>query len=370
MSTRPRARDLGIPLGTMAPGPYNAITDVDGVQVGHVTLIRGEGKLVPGQGPVRTGVTAIIPHPGNLFQDKVAAAVHVINGFGKCVGLDQIRELGTLETPILLTNTLNVGLVADAVIEHALSLNPDIGVTTSGVNPVVGECNDGYLNDIRGRHVKREHVLRAIELARPGPVPEGAVGAGTGMSAFAFKGGIGTASRRLSPEGGDFTVGVLVLANFGRREELIVAGVPVGRELSDLQPRGKQNEGSIIVIVATNAPLSSRQLTRLAKRAGPGLARVGSMGAPGSGDFVIAFSTTNRRPHYPERITARVEHLVDEGKPMAQLFQACVEATEEAIINALLRAETMVGRDGHTRLALPINRLMAVMEKYGRGASS
>lgn len=366
LQDRPRLREIGVVLGTLSPGPLNAITDVAGVRVGHTTLIEGDGPLRPGHGPVRTGVTAILSHAGNLFQDKVAGAVHTINGYGKVVGFEQVRELGTIETPILLTNTLNVGLVADAVIAYMLRDNPDIGVTTGGVNPVVGECNDGYLNDIRGRHVRAEHVWAAIEGARDGAVEEGNAGAGTGTSAFEFKGGIGTASRRIPQEKGGFTVGALVQTNFGRREDLTIAGIPVGRELADLRPRRHADRGSIMMVLATDAPCSSRQLHRLAVRAGFGLARTGSLASHGSGDFVIAFSTTNRRPQYAETVTARRERLEDEAGVMPVLFQAVIESVEEAIINALLRAETMTGRDDNTRLALPIDRLKEILKRYGR----
>lgn len=363
---RPRFRDIGVIPGTLPPGSLNAITDVGGVRVGHTTLIEGEGPLRPGHGPIRTGVTAILPHAGNLFQDKVAGAVHTINGFGKVVGFKQVRELGTIETPIVLTNTLNVGLVADAVIAYMLRDNPDIGVTTGGVNPVVGECNDGYLNDIRGRHVRAEHVWSAVESARDGLVEEGNVGAGTGTQAFEFKGGIGAASRQIPDAKGGFTVGALVQTNFGRREALMVAGVPVGRELADVEPRQREERGSIMMVLATDAPCSPRQLHRLAVRAGFGLARTGSLASPGSGDFVIAFSTTNRRPQYPESVTAQRERLEDEAGVMPVLFQAVIESVEEAIINALLRAETMTGRDGNVWPAIPLDRFQKILRRYGR----
>lgn len=366
MSERPRAREIGLILGTMPPGAFNAITDVEGVRVGHTTLVRGEGPLRPGEGPVRTGVTAILPHSGNLFRDKVAGAVHTINGFGKVAGFEQVRELGTIETPIVLTNTLNVGLAADALVAYMLRDNPDIGVSTGGVNPLVGECNDGYLNDIRGRHVRAEHVWTAIEADREGPVEEGNVGAGTGTQTFEFKGGIGTASRRIPADRGGFTVGALVQTNFGDREELTVAGVPVGRELVDVKPRIRPPGGSIMMVLATDAPCSSRQLHRLAVRAGFGLARTGSLAAHNSGDFVVAFSTTNRRPHYTEAVVAGRPRLENEAGVITALFQAVVESIEEAIINALLRAETMTGRDENSLVALPIDRLQETMRRYGR----
>ncbi|HBY95815.1 MAG TPA: aminopeptidase, partial [Chloroflexi bacterium] len=305
-------------------------------------------------------------HSGNLFRDKVAGAVHTINGFGKATGFEQIRELGTIETPVLLTNTLNVGLAADALVAFMLRDNPDIGVTTGGVNPVVGECHDGYLSDLRGRHVRAEHVWAALEGAREGPVEEGNVGAGTGTQAFEFKGGIGTASRRTLLNKGGFTVGALVQTNFGRREELTVAGVPAGRELVDVGRIKKREDGSIMMVVATDAPCSARQLHRLAVRAGFGLARTGSVAAYGSGDFVIAFSTTNRRPQYADTVIAERPRLEDEAGVITALFQAVVESVEEAIINALLRAETLTGRDGNTLFAVPIDRLQEILRRYGR----
>ncbi len=361
---RPRARDLGITLGTMPPGRQNAITDVPGVLVGHTTLISGDGPLVPGQGPVRTGVTVILPHGGNLFREKVPAAVHVINGFGKCMGQEQIEELGNLEGPIALTGTMNVGLVTDAVIAYGIRENPDIGITTSTINPVVGECSDSYLNDMQGRHVREEHVLSAIDAATSGPVMEGAVGAGTGMSLFGFKGGIGTASRSVD-EG--WTVGVLVLANFGRKSQLTIDGVPVGRIL-EAQLDEPPERGSIMFVVATDAPLLDRGLRRLARRCAIGLGRTGSISGHGSGDYVIAFSSAEvvRVPHEPAAATMQTEIVLDSGQAIDNLFQATVEATEEAIINALFQATTMVGRDGHVREALPIPRVMEIMRAAGR----
>ena len=363
----PRAREAGVVLGELPPGTHNAITDVAGVRVGHVTLIRGDGPLTPGMGPVRTGVTVILPHDGNLFREKVPAAVFVLNGFGKCMGQEQIDELGVIETPIALTGTMNVGVVTDGLIAHAIRTNPDAGISTSTVNPVVGECSDAYLNDQQGRHVRQEHVLAAIDAARGGPVDEGAVGAGTGMSLFGFKGGIGTASRRLPEDLGGWTVGVLVLGNFGRRTQLTIAGVPVGRELADWNPeRPAPESGSIMVIVATDAPMLDRTLRRLARRAPLGLARTGSIGGHGSGDYVIAFSTGARVPHEPAERLLRFEHVVEHGELIDGLFQATVEATEEAVVNALFRATTVTGRDGHVRHALPIPETRQILRRYGR----
>lgn len=366
--SRPRAREAGVVLGTLPPGPENAITDVAGVRVGHVTLIEGDGPLVPGQGPVRTGVTVILPHEGNVFREKVPAGIFVLNGFGKCLGQEQIDELGVIESPIALTGTMNVGVVADGLVEHAIRTNPDIGITTSTVNPVVGECSDAYLNDMQGRHVRQEHVLEAIAAASSGPVAEGCVGAGTGMSLFGFKGGIGTASRRLPERLGGYTVGALVLGNFGRRDQLTIAGVPVGRELAGWRPDAAPEppeSGSVMVILATDAPMLDRALRRLARRAALGLARTGSIAGHGSGDYIIAFSNAVRIPHEPSERVLTLPHIVEDGALIDGLFQAAVEATEEAVINALFAATTMTGRDGHVRYALPLDETLAILRRAG-----
>lgn len=363
-SSRPRIRDFGIKIGVQELGEHNTITDVQGIRVGSVTLIEGEGPLRPGRGPVRTGVTAILPHEGNTFREKVKAASFVINGFGKSIGLVQIDELGTLETPILLTNTLNVGIVADALIEYMLEMNPEIGVTTGTVNPVVGECNDRFLNDIRGRHVKHQHVREALRTATRGPVEEGAVGAGTGMSAFELKGGIGSSSRITPKQQGGYTVGALVLSNFGLLPDLIIDGVPVGRHLSEQMGSKAGGDGSIIIIIATDAPVTSRQLKRMAKRATHGLARTGSISSHGSGDIVIAFSTAGRVPHYREDVRAPAGQVFEED--LTWLFRATAESTEEAILNSLFRAETVVGRDGNKRIALPLDQTRRIIDEYGK----
>jgi D-aminopeptidase len=362
---RPRARDVGFVVGKLPPGTYNAITDVPGVRVGHSTLILGEGPLRPGKGPVRTGVTVVLPHGDNLFRHKVRAAVHTINGFGKACGFEEVREIGVIEAPIALTNTLNIGLVADALLGYALRHSPEIGIHTSSVNLVVGECNDGYLNDLQGRHVRAEHVWNAIQSASSGQIEEGSIGAGTGTSCFGWKGGIGTASRILPAAVGRFTVGALVQTNFGRPGDLVVCGFPVGRHLrpSD-KSRLPPDEGSIMIVLATDAPLMARQLRRLCVRAGAGLARTGSHYGHGSGDFVIAFSTAHRIEHEPSSLTTTRTVLADEPKAMRWLFPAVVECVEEAILNALCRAETMVGRDGHTRYALPVDEVVALLRKY------
>ncbi len=355
---RTRLRDLGITVGQYAPGPFNAITDVNGVLVGHSTIIRGEGLLIPGKGPIRTGVTAVIPHGGDLWREKVPAAAFVINGNGEVTGLHWVNEAGALEVPILLTNTMNVGRVSDACIAWMIRKYPDLGITDDVVLPVVGECDDSFLNDAQARAVGESEVVQALDSARSGPVPEGAVGAGAGMMAFDFKGGIGTASRVLSKEEGGFTVGALVNANFGARKDLMVDGIPVGRWIPDLQPRG-QNDGSVIIIIGTDAPLDSRQCLRLAKRAVVGLARTGSTVRHSSGDFAIVFSTAYRIPHYPKELFYDVR-LLSDGH-ITPLFEATEEAVEEAVLNAVCMAQTTVGRDGNTAYALPLDRLKRIV---------
>ncbi len=334
---RARARELGLMIGLLPTGVRNSISDVKGVKVGHCTIIKGKGKLVPGKGPVRTGVTAVVPHEGNLYKEKVPAASFVMNGYGKSLGLVQVEEFGEIETPILLTNTLCVWRAADALVKYLLEQNEDIGVTTGSVNPVVMECNDSYLNDLRGRHIGEEHVMRALKSASE-DFEMGSVGAGTGMVAFEFKGGIGTSSRLVELDGEEFTVGCLVLTNFGRREDLTINGVPVGLILKDFGHRKERRAGgSIIMLIATDAPLSYRQLNRLAKRAVLGLARTGGKSYNGSGDIVLAFSTAYRIPHYG-RGRLDVEFL--RNSSMNPLFLAVIEAVEEAIIDSLFTSET------------------------------
>jgi D-aminopeptidase len=355
---RPRARDLSITIGLFHPGPDNAVTDVSGVLVGHSTLRSGQD--------VRTGVTAVLPHGGNLFQEKVPAAIVVGNGFGKLVGSTQVEELGTLETPIVLTNTLSVFTAADAVVDYVLAQPGNEEVRS--VNPVVGETNDGYLNDIRGRHVQGEHVLAAIRAARGGPVDEGSVGAGTGTRCLGFKGGIGTASRRLPQAAGGYTVGVLVQSNFGGL--LTVDGAPVGKELGrydlkDLVESPPADDGSCMIVVATDAPLDARRLKRLARRALLGLGAVGSAMAHGSGDYVIAFST--HEAVRVRRASGRRERdgIVLDDQALSPLFQATREATEEAILNSLLRATSVTGFRGRTVEAVPVDRLVEICRRYG-----
>ncbi|HUP48441.1 MAG TPA: P1 family peptidase [Thermoanaerobaculia bacterium] len=338
---RPRAREIGVVPGILPPGPLNAITDVDGVLVGHTTIIRGEN--------VRTGVTAVLPHGGNLFREKVPGAVFVGNGFGKLMGSTQVDELGEIESPILLTNTLSVGRVADAAIDFMLALPGNENVRS--INIVVGETNDGGLNDIRGRHVTRDDVLAAIRGAKGGAVAEGSVGAGTGTTAFGFKGGIGTASRRLAQNLGGYTVGVLVQSNFGG--VLAIAGAPVGRELGLGPTRGSPvGDGSLMIVVATDAPLDARNLKRMGARAIMGMARTGAAGTNGSGDYAVVFSTARNPPRLLQN---------DEVSP---LFLATIEATEEAIYNSLFKATTVTSAIGKSE-ALPIGEAVRILRKYG-----
>jgi len=340
-TTRPRARDLGIKVGVLPTGPLNAITDVAGVAVGHTTLVHGAD--------VRTGVTAILPHSRNLFREKVAGAVFVGSAFGKLAGSTQVEELGEIESPILLTSTLNVWRVADALVDYMLALPGNENVQS--INPLVGETNDGYLNDIRARHVGRDEVFAAIRNAKTGPVEEGAVGAGTGTVAFGFKGGIGTSSRKLPASFGGYTLGVLVQTNFGGI--LSIAGTPVGQELGryylhDVLDTAK---GSVMVVVATDAPADARNLKRLAARAMLGLGRTGAAGNNGSGDYAIAFSTSHAAPL-----------VTNDG--MSPLFLATIEATEEAVYNSLFRATTATGH-GHTVEALPIDKTLEILRRHG-----
>lgn len=345
MNKTKKIRDYDITIGKMPTGEKNLITDVPGVRVGHVTLDEGD---------LQTGVTAVVPHDGNLFRDKVVAASHVINGFGKSIGLMQVDELGTLETPILLTSTLNVGLVADGLVDYMLEQNPEIGVKTGTVNPVVCECNDAYLHNARGRHVKQHHVKEAIKKATS-IFDEGAVGAGRGMSCYHLKGGIGSASRIVhlgTPEETTYTLGILVLANFGERGDLLIDGYKMGHRIDEtLKSQSQEKDrGSVIVVMATDAPLSDRQLKRILRRATVGLARTGSYLGTGSGDVVVGFTTSNRVQHFEEAtyVSQQVlnENLID------GFFRAAAEATEEAVLNALVCAEPVTGLRGHRRESL------------------
>lgn len=364
-SRRPRIREAGVKVGVLPPGTLNAITDVEGVLVGHTTIVRGES--------IRTGVTAILPHKGNLFQEKVPGAIFVGNGFGKLMGSTQVDELGEIETPILLTSTLSVPRVADALLDYMLALPGNEGVQS--VNPLVAETNDGYLNDIRGRHISRDDVFSAIKQAKSGAVEEGSVGAGTGTVAFGFKGGIGTASRKLPDRLGGFTVGVLVQTNFGG--VLTINGAPVGREFgryylreeldqpNRISPKGDHADGSVIIVIATNAPVDARNLKRMAARAMMGLARTGAAGANGSGDYAIAFTTENRITLPADAVDRRAprQQRFLPNDSMSPLFLGVIEATEEAIYNSLFRATTVTGR-GRTVEALPIDRTLEVLRKH------
>ena len=358
---KPRARDLGIPFDGL-PGPINAITDVKGVEVGHTTLISGEGKLEVGRGPVRTGVTAILPR-GRESSDPVFAGWFSLNGNGEMTGTTWIEESGFLEGPVMITTTSSVGTVRDAVVKYYTRRKEQ---QQPWVLPVVAETYDGFLNDAHGFHVKEEHVVAALESAKGGAVAEGNVGGGTGMTCCEFKGGIGTASRKLTDKEGGYTVGVLVQANFGSRKQLRIAGVPLGEEITEGAFRPKES-GSIIIVVATDAPLLPHQLKRLARRAALGLARTGSVAGNGSGDIFLAFSTANPAAAKKEGLAELTMLPNDRMNP---LFDATVQATEEAIVNALVAAETMVGRDGHKAVALPHDRLKEVLKKYNRLAEA
>ncbi|HEU5140196.1 MAG TPA: P1 family peptidase [Bacillales bacterium] len=334
-----RIRDYGIEIGKLPTGSKNSITDVEGTKVGHTTL---------DDGPVKTGVTAVLPHEESIFREKLTAAVHVMNGFGKTAGTVQIEELGTLETPIVLTNTLSVGTASDALIDYMLERHPEIGDTTGTVNPVVCECNDGYLNDIRGKHVNKKHVNHALENASA-EVVEGSVGAGTGMSCLGFKGGIGTASRIVEIEDSKYTLGVMVLTNFGRREDFLLDGKQINHLLAD-QEKPEPDKGSIIVIAATDAPLTEHQLKRVIKRTSVGIERTGSFIGNGSGEVAVGFSTAVRIPHDPPKAFMAIKRIHENYIDL--LFRAAAESTEEAILNSLVSAETTIGRKGHRRVSL------------------
>jgi D-aminopeptidase len=357
---RPRATDLGIKVGVLPSGPLDAITDIPGVEVGQTTIVRGEN--------IRTGVTAIVPHPGNLYRERVPGAVFVGNGYGKLTGSTQVEEMGDIEAPILLTNTTSVPQVSEALTRYILGLPGNEDVLS--VNPVVGETNDGYLSDIRGMHVSQDDVFAAIQNAKSGPVEEGAVGAGTGTIAFGWKGGIGTASRKLPQKLGGYTVGVLVQTNFGG--VLMIGGAPVGQELGQYylreeveQDRAKDKaDGSCMIVIATDAPMEARNLKRLAARAWLGMARTGSSGTNWSGDYAIAFSTAPQvRIHVPSNsLTRNLEVVTNEA--MSPLFEAVIEATEEAIYNSMFRATTVTG-NGHTIEALPIEKTVEILKQHG-----
>ena len=361
---RQRLRDLGQRLGRFAPGPLCAITDVPGVKVGHTTLISGSGKLEKGKGPVRTGVTAILPN-SDVFTDRVLAGGFVLNGAGEMSGITQVNEWGLLETPILLTNSMSVGKVSDAAVKWLTKKHTKIGMEDDVILPLVGECDDSFLNDAVGRHIRSEHVHKAIDLASTGLPAEGSVGAGTGMMTCDFKAGIGTASRRITLQGRTFTVGVLVLSNFGVMQNLRIDGVPVGAllepEFAAVKKR-ENNYGSIIAVVATDVPLLPSQLQRVSKRAALGIGRVGSHAAHGSGEIILAFSTANRVPRFSSELTTKVETLFDSNT--APLYESTIEATEEAIVNSLCMADDMTGINDNFAPGLPLERVVALLEKH------
>ncbi len=354
-SQHKRIRDFGIEIGVLKTGKNNAITDIDDVSVGHTTLTIGDS--------IRTGVTAIMPHSGNVFQKKVPAAIYIANGFGKLAGYSQVKELGNIETPIILTNTLSVPTASDALISYTLDQKGNEDVRS--VNSVVGETNDGWLNDIRGRHITQEHVLKAIKNAKGGTVEEGNVGAGTGTVCFGYKGGIGTSSRVIPDSFGGYKVGVLVQSNFGGVLE--INGVPIAKELNTVPKQFNYDvDGSCMMVVITNAPLDARNLERLAKRAFMGLAKTGGIASNGSGDYVLALSTAkeNLIPYSSDSLVQQTTFLKNDA--MSPLFLATIEATEEAILNSLFAAEKMTGRESHTAEAIPIEKVIDLMKKYNR----
>jgi D-aminopeptidase len=360
---RCRLRDLGVAVGRLPAGPLNAITDVPGVRVGQCTVSWGGPELPSGSGPARTGVTAIFPHGGDLWHERVVAGAHVANGVGEVIGISAVREWGLIETPVLLSNSQSAGVVYDATIRWIMEREPLAGVEDA-VMPVVGECDDGFLNDLRGMHVKQEHVWAALDGAADGPVAEGCVGAGAGMSCYDFKSGIGTSSRLVRAHGHSWTLGVLALTNFGVRHRLNVDGVPVGREITDLMPL-ENREGSCIVVLATDAPLSARQCERMAARCSLGLAATGSYASDGSGEIMLAFSTAHRVPRASAELLALSSVANDH---MTELFEGAVDATAESVCNALTAATTTVGRAGNTASALPLDRLVDVLRRAGREA--
>lgn len=380
---RPRSADLGLKMGVLPKGKLNSITDVPGVKVGHTTLIEGDGDLQIGKGPIRTGVTAILPHDKNIYENNVIGSAHVINGYGKTIGIPQIKELGRIESPILLTGTLNAWKAADYLIDYLSEQNPGI----RSFNPVVGECNDGFLNDIVGRHLKKSHVINAIDNASESEFSEGVVGAGTGLSGFDWKGGVGTSSRivqtqfdRGTTAQGEFTIGCLTLTNTGEAPDLRFDGIPIGRHIlpptyeEERNPANwlggdplkgtfqrKEPPGSIMIVIATDAPLSGRQLNRLAKRAGLGLGLAGGIATHSSGDFVIAFSNAEYNKNKTGDDKYKISKLSDNN--LSNLFRGVIETTNEAIINSILKAETVVGINGNTRHAIPIEKVIPILEQ-------
>ena len=352
---RRRVRELGIKIGTLEPGPYNAITDVEGVRVGHKTIIKGKGKKA-----VRTGVTVIFPHNGNIYEENLFASYFNLNGWGEMTGVAEIENTGKLKTPIFLTGTYNVGIVYSAAVRYLSEINPKMGDSDEAVSPVVAECFDDFLSDTRSRQISEEDVIMAIKKAKSGPVEEGAVGGGTGMISFGFKGGIGTSSRKIKEK---YTVGVLVMANTGSRSELRIDGVPVGKEIRGFEYEYGKTK-SIILVAATDAPLLPFQLKKIAKRVAMGLAQTGAISHTGSGDIILAFSTANKIPRNKPDLFQSIESVNDFW--ITPLYQATVEATQEAIINALTSARTTVGRDNNTVYGIPLDQVKQIMKKYLR----
>ena len=361
---RVRARELGLPLGRFRPGKWNSITDVEGVLVGHSTIIRGAGPLRRGKGPVRTGVTAILPNEKNIFEQRVVGGGFVLNGAGEVSGLTQLMEWGLVETPIFLTNTLSVGQVSDSAVEWMINNFPGIGDEHDVLIPLVGECDDSWLNDVAGRHVKAENVNEALSTASSGPIAEGSVGGGTGMICCDFKAGIGTSSRKLAPALGGYTIGVLVMSNFGHMRDLRVAGLPVGPLLEPKYSKFKtrsQSYGSIIAVVATDAPVNSHQLGRISKRVALGIGRAGSIAAHGSGEIILAFSTANKVPRTTQKMIYHMKILLDQR--LNPLYEAVIEATEEAILNSLCMARDLEGVNGNFAPALPLAEVKDLVER-------
>lgn len=359
---RPRARDAGVWFGELPTGTKNMLTDVPGVQVGHCTIIKGSGALSTGTGPVRTGVTAILPHGENLFEKPVKGSYFDFNGCGGLQGALQISEFGLIDTPIMLTNTMSMGIVGEALVRYMLRDNPTVGVDNDTIIPIVSECDDSFLNDSKGLHVREDHVYAALDGAGH-DVQEGAVGAGTGMSCHDYKGGIGTSSRIVATDAGRFTLGTLVLSNHGDWNDLMIDGVRVGSMLG-APPKKRKEHGSIVMVVGTDAPVDSRQLQRIARRAIMGLAVTGSCSHNGSGDIVIAFSTANIHLRYREDGLVTDRLLLD--KDLNDFFRASLDSTAESIINSLFKADTMEGRDGNVALGLPIERTLELLKDHGR----
>lgn len=361
---RKRLRQLGVQIGYLPTGPLNNLCDVPGVKVGHCTIIEGEGKLIVGKGPIRSGITVILPHSGDLWSARCTAGFFSLNGCGVVTGSEWINECGALEGPIALTNSHSVGDVARALTKIMHELHPQVGTTDDAYLPVVGECDDSPLNDLNGFHVHEEHVRSAMQDAKSAAFYEGAVGAGTGMSCYGFKGGIGTASRQLSVHDTTYTVGVLVNTNHGQTHQLLIDGVPVGRTLSAEMSVDKNKEGSIVLVIATDAPMNQRQLERLCRRACMGLARTGSVAGNGSGDFALSFSTGRIVPRLAENHTISLAELHNDH--INKFFEAAAEAAEEAILNSIFVADTITGRDNQVSKGLPVDRCLQILKDHGR----